>query len=68
MEAKSSLKCQIMFFNCSFIVVLNNAILYGHRKAPAMAILGQGEIEITSWKVRAYGFYSRVDKYRKTNE
>ena len=25
-------------------------------------------IEITSWKVRAYGFYSRVEKYRKTNE
>ena len=26
------------------------------------------EIEITSWKVRAYDFYSRVEKYRKTNE
>ena len=25
-------------------------------------------IEITSWKVRAYGFYSRVVKYHKTNE
>jgi hypothetical protein len=25
-------------------------------------------IEITSWKVRAYSFYSRVVKYRKTNE
>ena len=25
-------------------------------------------IEITSWKVHAYGFYSRVEKYRKTNE
>ena len=26
------------------------------------------DIEITSWKVRAYDFYSRVEKYRKTNE
>ena len=26
------------------------------------------EIEITSWKVRAYDFYSRVEKYRKTNK
>ena len=26
------------------------------------------DIEITSWKVRAYGFYSRVVKYHKTNE
>ena len=25
-------------------------------------------IENTSWKVRAYGFYSRVVKYHKTNE
>ena len=23
------------------------------------------QIEITSWKVRAYDFYSRVEKYRK---
>ena len=26
------------------------------------------KIEITSWKVRAYDFYSRVEFYRKTNE
>ena len=25
-------------------------------------------IEITSWKVCEYDFYSRVEKYRKTNE
>ena len=25
-------------------------------------------IEITSWKVRVYYFYSRVEKYPKTNE
>ena len=24
-------------------------------------------IEITSWKMRAYDFYSRVEKYQKTN-
>ena len=33
---------------------------------PTQPILGN--IEITSWKVRAYDFYSRVEKYRKTNE
>ena len=26
------------------------------------------KIEITSWKVRAYGFYSRVETYQKTKE
>ena len=25
-------------------------------------------LEITSWKVRAYDFYSQVEKYRKTNK
>ena len=26
------------------------------------------DIEITSWKVRVCDFYSRVEKYRETNE
>ena len=30
--------------------------------------LSYSYIEITSWKVRAYDFYLRVEKYRKTNE
>ena len=30
--------------------------------------LRKTHIEITSWKVRAYDSYSRVEKYRKTNE
>ena len=30
--------------------------------------IGIREIEITPWKVRAYGFYSGVETYRKTNE
>ena len=52
----------------------NNYLLYvSWSKHAASLVIGIRReiltyIEITSWKVRAYGFYSRVEKYWKTNE
>ena len=39
-----------------------------HKTGFSMYYCAGTDTEITSWKGRAYGFYSRVEKYRKTNE